>query len=149
MKVNSSEFTASLVFFFFKAWTKTTGDLNILCFFMNGLWVIACATGFIWIVFFRDSQVSFRKPTISAQNIPFLCMPFWKWLRSHWIQFKQARSLSKLWYVGHADPRFFYLYSVCITFSQSIPKWRPINYSFVCMSISPLCLNNLLAAILE
>ena len=52
-----------------------------------------------------------------------------------------------------------------------IPKWRPINYSFVCMLISPLCLvsmyktqknfevkkeakrankqNNLLAAILE
>ena len=21
-----------------------------------------------------------------------------------------------------------------------IPKWRPINYSFVCMLISPLCL---------
>ena len=47
-----------------------------------------------------------------------------------------------------------------------IPKWRPINHSFVCMLISPLCLvnmykqmrerglinkqtNNLLAAILE
>lgn len=134
MKVNSSEFTATLVGFFFKAWTKTTGDLNILWFFMDGLWVVACTTGFIWIVFFRDSRVSFPKPTISAQNIPFLCMPFWKWLRSHSIPFKQARSISKLWHVGHAHPQFL----TCIVFaSHFFSRWTLRFNSFsltICFS---------------
>ena len=37
--------------------------------------------------------------------------------------------------------RSFYSYKVCTI--HLIPKRRPINYSFVCMLISPLCLVNM------